>query len=82
LKCECIADDKGKLAWGSDNWGYHISSLVTLVARGKPAKYPVLVDEDILKYVRPYDRILAKIACYSFYLIMFFGAIIYFVYEP
>jgi len=81
IERKLIADGKGKLAWGNDNWGHHISSLVTLVAREKPSKCPVLTDEGILQYVRPYDCILAKIVCYSFYLMMFFSAIIYFIDE-
>lgn len=76
-----LANDKGKLAWDNGGWGYHISSLIALVARGKTAKYSVLDDKEILKHIRTYDRILAKISCYSFYITILIAAINYYINE-
>ena len=67
--------------WDQKGWGFRVSTFITLVARGKPAKYPVLADEEILKYVRPYDRVLSIIIIITFSLIVLFGGFLYLVSE-
>ncbi|MEZ9142790.1 MULTISPECIES: hypothetical protein [unclassified Shewanella] len=67
--------------WDQRGWGLRVSTLVMVVARGKPSKHPVLVDEAILRHSRTYDRMLAIIVEISFVFFMIFAAIYYFLYE-
>ncbi|WP_282167283.1 hypothetical protein [Shewanella japonica] len=64
--------------WDEKGWGFRISIFVSVLARGKPSKVPVLADEAILRLSRTYDRVLAKVVSYSFILLMFIS--IYLVY--
>lgn len=66
--------------WDQRGWGFRVSTFVTLVASGKPSKHQLLADDAILKYIRSYDRILARIVVISFILFMIFAAIHYFMY--
>ncbi|OBT07016.1 hypothetical protein A9267_14170 [Shewanella sp. UCD-FRSSP16_17] len=67
--------------WDEKGWGFRISIFVSVLARGKPSKHPVLADELILRHSRTYDRVLAIIVEISFVLFMIFAAIYYFLYE-
>ena len=64
--------------WDEKGWGFRISIFVSVLARGKQSKVPVLADEAILKHARSYDRFLALIVSVSFMTCMIPG--FYFVF--
>ncbi|MDO6611389.1 hypothetical protein Q4601_14345 [Shewanella sp. 1_MG-2023] len=64
--------------WDEKGWGLRISTFVSVLARGKQSKIPVLADEAILRHARTYDRVLARVVSYSF--IIFMLVSIYIVY--
>ncbi|WP_282167281.1 hypothetical protein [Shewanella japonica] len=59
--------------WDEKGWGFRISTFVSVLARGKPSKYPVLADEAILRNSRSYDRVLAKVVSISFLIFLIPG---------
>ncbi len=67
--------------WDEKGWGFRISIFTSILARGKPSKYPLLADEAILRHSRKYDRVLAIIVEVSFVLFMIFAAISYFFFD-
>ncbi|MEZ9142792.1 MULTISPECIES: hypothetical protein [unclassified Shewanella] len=81
IERKMIADGIDVPWWDQKGWGFRVSTFVTVLARSKPSKYPVLADEVILRHSRIFDRVLARVVSISFVYCMICGTIHYFIYN-
>ena len=79
IERKMLADGIDTPWWDQKGWGLRISTFVSVLARGKPSKIPVLADEAILRHSRVYDRVLARVVSFSFLMCMIPGAYFTFI---
>ena len=73
LKRKLLEEGYNTPWWDQNGWGFRVSIYAFLLVKGKPYKHSTKEDFIVLEVARTYDRVLAHISVYSFFIAMIPG---------